>query len=71
MKGKGKIVTRKWIQDSHAQRKRLPWRRYALDKADQGRPESEDEVEEAVTENVFSDEDDKIDVDKDTSATLV
>ncbi|XP_076274123.1 DNA repair protein XRCC1 [Rhynchophorus ferrugineus] len=43
VKGKGKIVTKKWIEECHSSRKRLPWRRFALDKADKG-PESEEEV---------------------------
>lgn len=43
VKGKGKIVTRKWVEDCYMERKKLPWRRYALDKADKG-PESEEEI---------------------------
>ncbi|KAJ8984372.1 hypothetical protein NQ317_003520 [Molorchus minor] len=48
VKGKGKIVTKKWIEDCYRQRKRLPWRRYALDKDDIGKDESEDEVYEIL-----------------------
>ncbi|GLV31338.1 XRCC1 [Carabus blaptoides fortunei] len=44
VQGKGKIITKSWVQDCHAQRKRLPWRRYALDRNDQGVAESEDEI---------------------------
>lgn len=44
VKGKGKIVKRKWLEDCHSQRKRLPWRRYALDKADLDKEESEEEI---------------------------
>ncbi|XP_030763796.1 DNA repair protein XRCC1 [Sitophilus oryzae] len=43
VKGRGKIVKRKWIEDCYNEKKRLPWRRYALDKADNG-PESEEEI---------------------------
>lgn len=52
VKGKGKIVTRKWIEDCHKERKRFPWRRYALDRNDQKKDESEDEISEEVTESV-------------------
>lgn len=43
MKGKGKIVTKNWVEDCYAKRKRLPWRRYCLDKNDRGE-ESEEEI---------------------------
>lgn len=36
-------MTRKWLDDCYNERKKLPWRRYALDKADKG-PESEEEI---------------------------
>uniref|UniRef100_A0A336MZK2 CSON010937 protein n=1 Tax=Culicoides sonorensis TaxID=179676 RepID=A0A336MZK2_CULSO len=49
VKGKGKIVTKDWILDSHKHRKRLPWRRYALDDADQKLDESEEEIHEETT----------------------
>lgn len=63
VKGKGKIVTRKWVEDCHSQRMRLPWRRYALDKADQGKPESEDEIwEQVATESPESDAGDGVEV---------
>ena len=39
----GKIVKREWVEECHSRRKRLPWRRFCLDRADQG-VESEDEV---------------------------
>lgn len=48
VKGKGKIVNRIWIQDCHTQRKRLPWRRYALDVKDLNQNESEEEICEEV-----------------------
>lgn len=44
VRGNGKIVNRSWILDCDAQRKRLPWRRYALDRYDQNVPESEEEI---------------------------
>ncbi|XP_001964023.3 DNA repair protein XRCC1 [Drosophila ananassae] len=44
VKGKGKIVTRSWIEKCHSLRKYLPWRRYALDTADLGQPESDEEL---------------------------
>lgn len=43
VKGKGKIVTKNWVEDCYAKRKRLPWRRYCLDKNDRGE-ESEEEI---------------------------
>ncbi|XP_066245801.1 DNA repair protein XRCC1 [Euwallacea similis] len=43
VKGKGKIVKMEWLEDCYNKRKKLPWRRYALDKDDRG-PESEEEV---------------------------
>lgn len=49
VKGKGKIVTKKWLEDCSRQRKRLPWRRYALDKADKKQDESEEEIGELVS----------------------
>ncbi|XP_022901738.2 DNA repair protein XRCC1 [Onthophagus taurus] len=48
VQGKGKIVTKDWIPDCYAQRKRLPWRRYALDRNDQNKPESEEEIGEEI-----------------------
>ena len=48
----GKIVKKDWVEACHSRRKRLPWRRFCLDRADQG-DESEDEVWEqgAITSN--------------------
>ncbi|KAI5753458.1 hypothetical protein M8J77_000368 [Diaphorina citri] len=42
----GKIVTKDWIGDCYNQCKRLPWRRYALIKADRDQSESEEEIDE-------------------------
>ncbi|BFG02540.1 DNA repair protein XRCC1 [Drosophila madeirensis] len=44
VRGKGKIVTRSWIEKCHAHKKYLPWRRYALDTDEVGRPESDEEL---------------------------
>ncbi|KAF5284991.1 hypothetical protein FQR65_LT02302 [Abscondita terminalis] len=49
VKGKGKIVNRLWIQDCYDGRKKLPWRRYALDAKELGKEESEDEICEEIT----------------------
>ena len=46
--GKGKIVKKEWLEECHSQRKKLPWRRFCLDKRDQGKEESEDEVWEST-----------------------
>ena len=51
VKGKGKIVKKEWIEECHSQRKRLPWRRFCLDKADKNQDESEDEVWEDKQNN--------------------
>merc|ERR1719447_25728 len=39
----GKIVKREWVEECHSRRRRLPWRRFYLDRADRGE-ESEEEV---------------------------
>lgn len=57
MKSKGKIVTKKWIEACYSQRKRLPWRRFALCKQDLDKAESEDEILEQVTTESDTDED--------------
>lgn len=41
-------MTKAWITDCHSKRMRLPWRRYALDKNDKGKNESEEEVFEEI-----------------------
>lgn len=48
VQGQGCIVTKNWIEECHAKRKRIPWRRFALDSNDLKKPESEDEIEEAI-----------------------
>ena len=37
-------MKKEWIEKNHQTRKRLPWRRFCLDKKDLGKPESEDEI---------------------------
>ena len=43
VKGKGKIVKKEWIVKCYSEKKRLPWRRFCLDRNDQG-DESEEEI---------------------------
>lgn len=46
---KGKtIVTAKWIESCYKERKRFPWRRFALDKAQKDESESENEIHETL-----------------------
>lgn len=40
----GKIVKRHWVEKCHQLKKRIPWRRYALDDREAEKPESEDEI---------------------------
>lgn len=50
-----------WIEDCYDTRKRLPWRRYALEKAEKQKPESEDEICELdmqIISSPISDDDD-------------
>nr|CAH7731728.1 unnamed protein product [Callosobruchus chinensis] len=56
VRGSGKIVKRNWIEECHSQRKRLPWRRFALDKNDKG-DDSEEEIWEELNNTDSSDED--------------
>lgn len=42
--GHGKIVRKDWIERCHALRKRLSWRKFALDSADAERSDSEGEI---------------------------
>ncbi|GJQ65292.1 hypothetical protein Trydic_g7412 [Trypoxylus dichotomus] len=53
VKGKGKIVTQSWVTDCHTSRKKLPWRRYALDNNDKSKDESEEEILEEVVNEVL------------------
>lgn len=42
--GKGKIVNRNWVTECFKRKKRIPWRRYALDSTETSQPESDDEI---------------------------
>ncbi|XP_011505523.1 PREDICTED: DNA repair protein XRCC1 [Ceratosolen solmsi marchali] len=57
LKGHCKIVDHKFIEDCFNKRKRIPWRRYALDSDEQNQPESEEEIMESSspssTSNVY------------------
>merc|ERR1712142_6266 len=55
VKGKGIIVKKEWIEECHSQRKRLPWRRFCLDRKDERKDESEEEIWEE--ENIGVDAD--------------
>uniref|UniRef100_A0A1B6KXU3 BRCT domain-containing protein n=1 Tax=Graphocephala atropunctata TaxID=36148 RepID=A0A1B6KXU3_9HEMI len=43
VRGRGKIVKKEWIEECHNRRRRLPWRRFALDRNDAG-TSSEEEI---------------------------
>lgn len=45
VKGKGKIVGKDWVEKCYSDKKRYPWRRFALDKNDRRQPESEEEID--------------------------
>ena len=60
VRGKGKIVKKEWLEECHRQRKRLPWRRFCLDKKDK----DQDESEEEVWEEEPKDDDDDCDTDE-------
>uniref|UniRef100_A0A1B0G8Y1 BRCT domain-containing protein n=1 Tax=Glossina morsitans morsitans TaxID=37546 RepID=A0A1B0G8Y1_GLOMM len=44
VKGRGKIVTRSWIEKCYDSKKYLPWRRFALDSTELTKPESDEEI---------------------------
>jgi DNA-repair protein XRCC1 len=44
VKGKGKIVSAKWIESCFSEQKRLPWRRFAMDRDDKNETVSEEEI---------------------------
>lgn len=52
LKGKCKIVSHDFIEECFNEKKRFPWRRYALDSKDKAEPESEEEI---VTESTLPD----------------
>lgn len=45
VKGKGKIVGKDWVEKCYSDKKRYPWRRFALDKNDRRQSESEEEID--------------------------
>lgn len=55
--GAYRIVKSDWIDKCHSNKCRFPWRRYALDKLEQNKPESEDEIC-ASTDSVETDDSD-------------
>ncbi|KAK9511674.1 hypothetical protein O3M35_000293 [Rhynocoris fuscipes] len=48
VRGRGKIVKSQWIEECYSRRKRLPWRRFALDRNDASQAESEEEICEKI-----------------------
>ncbi|XP_034474692.1 DNA repair protein XRCC1 [Drosophila innubila] len=58
VKGKGKIVTRSWIEKCYTLKKYLPWRRYALDTTESGQPESDEELFDISLKPTVDDDDD-------------
>lgn len=65
MKGKGKIVTKKWIEHCFSEQKKIPWRRYATDRDEKNVAESEEEIvcEWKKQEDVVDSDDDMVVVD--------
>lgn len=44
VKGKGKIISKNWIENCYKEKKRLPWRRFAVDSSARNESESEEEI---------------------------
>lgn len=44
IKGKGKIVTRSWVEKCYNTKKYIPWRRFALDTEELTKTESDEEI---------------------------
>jgi len=44
VRGKGKIIPKKWIENCFIEQKMIPWRRFALDSTEKSKSESEDEI---------------------------
>jgi len=61
VKGKGCIVMKDWIEECYSQRKRLPWRRFCLDKADKQEESEEEVIEDTKKDNSDCDTDKEID----------
>ena len=62
VRGKGKIVKADWLEECHSQRRRLPWRRFCLDRKDKDQEESEEEIWEETSkeDNYDCDTDEEI-----------
>jgi hypothetical protein len=52
--GGGRIVTKEWLEQCFRKRTRFPWRRFALDNAEQEHSESEEEILELVPGKSYS-----------------
>ena len=63
--GKGIIVKKDWVEECYKQRKRLLWRRFCLDRRDEGREDSEEEVWEYVAGGAAPDKVQEAEVDTD------
>jgi len=55
--GAYRVVKSDWIDKCYSNKCRFPWRRFALDKSEQNKPESEDEIHE-LTESVETNDSD-------------
>jgi DNA-repair protein XRCC1 len=44
VQGKGKIISKDWIEKCHSLKKRLSWRKFALDSTECEKSDSEDEI---------------------------
>ncbi|XP_070505362.1 DNA repair protein XRCC1 [Chironomus tepperi] len=44
VRGKGKIISKKWIENCFIEQKKISWRKFALDNSEKNKPESEDEI---------------------------
>lgn len=58
--GQGKIVNKNWILECSGRKRRLPWRRFALDPSEMDKSESEDEIHDSATKasSMITDDDD-------------
>lgn len=50
--GNGKIVKRNWVTECFAQKRRLSWRRYALDSKKTSQTDSEDEIHDLASKPI-------------------
>merc|ERR1712096_122665 len=61
VEGKGRMVMKDWMEECYSQRKRLPWRRFCLDKADKQEESEEEVIEDTKKDNSACDTDKEID----------